>query len=309
MRSSPHPNLFSTFQFSWTNVSVESMEEFVDRHGQYVLSYRFPEPRELGSGGFKGDAYYASYAQCKNILLSGVPNLQSLRVMMYDYRLPPGLEKHHTFPHLRRLWIRLEPKFDNYEVEALVKKLVGDSTSLQKLIIHNGSESIGEMSKPPVFLTRLPTYLNGLPSGCKAGTYLSDVTDATKDAMEALISTKLQFYFCGINKLSFTDVEAFNLFWIWVAKQPITKLWFLFPLAECMTVEIRQTSSILPLSFVHCRKLRLYYSDSELFTNGLFTFPNVSQLQIEQASCESLKRLAVAMPLLQRLICKSIEDA
>jgi hypothetical protein len=125
--------------------------------------------------------------------------------------------------------------------------------------------------------------------------------------MEGLISAKLQLCFLWIQDFDFKNIESFEFFWIWVAKQPIKKLWFNCGLMNTAEEVRWRSSNLLPLSFQHCRKLTLYSLGN--FQNGDLKFPNVREMTLSADSAECFRGLASAVPRLERLYCKVIGNA
>jgi len=279
-------------------MGVSLLRELVKRHGKHVRELRF---LKHSSVNWTGEEFYCAYAQCLSILLSGSPNLECLKLNIYDYRLPRPIEL--VLPgmlfHLKRLKVRLMFTLGTEEGHATVKKLIQTAPCLEEFTIHCTE---GPILNTTEFLRTLPEMLTHLPSRCKVGLRDLSINDSVKDTMESLRRSNIKLFSADFAEHRLQDPETFRMFWSWIASSSIRKLQL------CRRINL---DAILPgprpISFESCKKLRLQDAWSKpLLQNGHFIFPNLNHLTLSniELTLSATHGLSIACPQIQRLSCE-----
>jgi len=276
--------------------------EFVKTFGIHVREIRFQEPKDIK----KTENFYFSYAKCVSTILQNAPNLECLKLNVYDYKLhsPQELPYSPTFLQLRKMNIRVTLLFETGKAESIIRKLVQSAPCLEIIKLHStGPDSSFDSSD---FLGKLPQLFKHLPLRCTLGLPFITLKDTVRGVMKDLSRSKFRIQSIFICDLDFKNADAFWLFWKWMTTQPLKKLEIHVTQISVPRVVLKGNRSIILES---CRKLTLGSVCQTLFRKPHFQFPNLIHLTLSDITREGLKELSHNFPQIQHLTCDRIGDA
>jgi len=300
--SNPRAFPLSKFQFNWRTLSLGGLTEFAEKFGLHVRELRFLEPQDAR----KTEDFYCYYAKCLSTLFHIAPNLECLKLNVYDYKLPSQLEICYRplFFQLRKLNIRVTPFFETGIEESIIQKLVQAAPCLDYINIHSGSPDSRIDSSD--FLRKLPELFKHLSPRCTLGLPFLTLKDTVRGVMRDLTESKIRIHSVVIHDLGFKESDAFRQFWNWLATQPLKQLGIRKNQISIVDVISKGT---LPVILESCEKLTLDNYSTHLFRREYFQFPNLSHVELATVTQEGLQELCTNFPQIHHLTCDCIVNA